>query len=86
MDEARVLIAGGGLAGLGAALALRRAAPGLPLEVLEQAEQFSEVGAGIQLGPNAVRVLRDWGLEPALNEVAAFPPICWCATPPAAPA
>ena len=73
MAEARVLIAGGGLAGLGAALALRRAAPGLLLDVLEQAEQFSEVGAGIQLGPNAVRVLRDWGLEPALNEVAAFP-------------
>lgn len=73
MAEARVLIAGGGLAGLGAALALRRAAPGLLLDVLEQAEQFSEVGAGIQLGPNAVRVLRDWGLEAALNEVAAFP-------------
>jgi len=73
MGSGRVLIAGAGMAGLGAALALRRAQPSLGIEVLEQAEVFSEVGAGIQLGPNAVRVLRDWGLEQALNEVAAFP-------------
>ena len=73
MGSGQVLIAGAGMAGLGAALALRRAQPGLGIEVLEQAEVFSEVGAGIQLGPNAVRVLRDWGLEEALNEVAAFP-------------
>ncbi len=73
MGVERVLIAGGGLAGLGAALALRRAAPGLRLDLLEQAEEFSEVGAGVQLGPNAVRVLRDWGLEEGLRQVAAFP-------------
>ncbi len=68
-----VLIVGGGMAGLAAALAVRQTRPELRLDLLEQAEVFSEVGAGIQLGPNAVRVLRDWGLEAALRSVAAFP-------------
>ncbi|HSH90419.1 MAG TPA: FAD-dependent monooxygenase, partial [Ramlibacter sp.] len=35
--------------------------------------QFGEVGAGIQLGPNATRVLAGWDLEPALRRVASFP-------------
>ena len=55
MGSGRVLIAGAGMAGLGAALALRRAQPGLGIDVLEQAEVFSEVGAGIQLGPKIGR-------------------------------
>ncbi len=59
------------MAGLAAALVTARA--GHPVELLEQAAAFSEVGAGIQLGPNAVRVLADWGLWPALQQVAAFP-------------
>jgi salicylate hydroxylase len=66
-----VLVAGGGMAGLAAALVTARA--GHPVELLEQAAAFSEVGAGIQLGPNAVRVLADWGLWPAVRQVAAFP-------------
>lgn len=66
-----LLIAGGGIGGLAAALACARA--GIPVSLIEQAEAFSEVGAGIQLGPNAVRVLADWGLTEALREVAAFP-------------
>ncbi len=69
MDD--LLVIGGGMAGLSAALVAQRA--GLQLTLLEQAEAFSEVGAGIQLGPNAVRVLHDWGLLPALRELAAFP-------------
>ena len=69
MDD--LLVIGGGMAGLSAALVAQRA--GLQVTLLEQAEAFSEVGAGIQLGPNAVRVLHDWGLLPALREVAAFP-------------
>lgn len=68
-----VLVVGGGMAGLAAALAVRQARPEMRLDLVEQADAFSEVGAGIQLGPNAVRVLRDWGLEAALRSVAAFP-------------
>lgn len=66
-----LLVTGGGMAGLSAALVAQRA--GLKVALLEQAEVFSEVGAGIQLGPNAVRVLHDWGLESMLRQVAAFP-------------
>lgn len=67
----QVIIAGGGIGGLACALALTRA--GQPVQVLEQAARLAEVGAGIQLGPNAVRVLHDWGLADALASCAAFP-------------
>ena len=46
-----VLVAGGGIGGLAAALALTR--QGFAVKVLEQAPQLGEIGAGIQLGPNA---------------------------------
>jgi salicylate hydroxylase len=67
----QVLIAGGGIGGLAAALACTRA--GWDARLYEQYAQFSEVGAGIQLGPNVTRVLDDWGFDSALAEVAAFP-------------
>jgi 3-hydroxybenzoate 6-monooxygenase len=51
MSAAPVLVAGGGIGGLAAALALSR--QGLAVKVLEQAGQIGEIGAGIQLGPNA---------------------------------
>lgn len=66
-----LLVAGAGIGGLAAALALAR--QGHPVTVLEQAPAFGEIGAGLQLGPNAVRVLADWGLLPALREAAVFP-------------
>lgn len=66
-----ILVAGGGIGGLATALALSRA--GLPVTVLEQAAAFGDVGAGIQLGPNAVRLLDGWGVGPALRAVAAMP-------------
>jgi len=71
----RALVVGGGMAGLATALALGRALPRgqLPLVLLEQSEAFSEVGAGLQLGPNATRVLHGWGLESALRACAAYP-------------
>lgn len=69
--RADLLIAGGGIGGLAAALALTR--QGVPVHLLEQAQAFTEVGAGIQLGPNVVRVLQGWGLQPALQAVAAWP-------------
>src|SRR5882672_5978731 len=46
-----ILIAGGGIGGLAAALALAR--HGFAVKVLEQTSQIGEIGAGIQLGPNA---------------------------------
>lgn len=67
----KVLIAGGGIGGLAAALACAR--QGLPTQLWERAAQLSEVGAGIQLGPNVTRILQAWGLSDALNQVAAFP-------------
>ena len=66
-----MVIVGGGIGGLAAALAAARG--GWHVHVLEQATAFAEVGAGIQLGPNVVRVLSGWGLGGALQEVAAFP-------------
>jgi salicylate hydroxylase len=61
-----ILIAGGGIGGLTAALCLKQA--GHSVTVLEQAEAFGEVGAGLQLSPNAMKVYRKLGLEDALVE------------------
>ncbi|MBH1966499.1 MAG: FAD-dependent monooxygenase [Comamonadaceae bacterium] len=71
MAPKQLLIAGGGIGGLATALAAARTGWGVSL--FERAPQFSEVGAGIQLGPNATRILQRWGLGGALAEVAAFP-------------
>ncbi|MGL4573517.1 MAG: FAD-dependent monooxygenase [Burkholderiaceae bacterium] len=70
--SARVLIAGGGIGGLAAALACTRA--GCEVLVLERAAQFESIGAGVQLGPNVTRILQRWGMQSALQEHAAFVP------------
>lgn len=70
MDK-KIAIVGGGIGGLAAALACTRS--GLQVQLLEQSPVFSEVGAGIQMGPNVVRVLEGWGLGAQLKAVAAFP-------------
>ena len=67
----QVVVAGGGIGGLAAALAASRA--GCDVRLLERAAAFSEVGAGVQLGPNVTRLLHAWGLNDALTAVAAFP-------------
>lgn len=67
----RALIVGGGIGGLTAALTLARI--GIKVEVFEQAPTFSEVGAGIQLSPNAVRVLHHIGLEERLRTIGFCP-------------
>lgn len=67
-----VLIAGGGIGGLAAAYVLARA--GQAVTVLEQAEQFGEIGAGIQLGPNIFKMFAYLGLTEKINQVAYFPP------------
>lgn len=64
-------IIGGGVGGLTAALALKKS--GFHVTVFEQASSLSQVGAGIQLGPNAVHVLYALGLGPALHDVAQVP-------------
>jgi len=67
----RVVIAGGGIGGLTAALACHHV--GLAPEVYERAESARETGAGIQLGANAVRVLHALGLREALAEIGHQP-------------
>ena len=71
LGRMRVLVAGGGIGGLSAAVALRRA--GADVEVVERATAFGEVGAGVQLGPNATAVLRRLGLGERLDEVGFAP-------------
>lgn len=66
-----VLVAGGGIGGLAAALATART--GRNVRLYERAPAFGEVGAGVQLGPNVVRHLDAWGLGAPLRAVAAFP-------------
>ena len=67
----QLLIAGGGIGGLAAALAVARA--GWEVRLYERAAEFTEVGAGVQLGPNVTRILQACGLEEELRAVAAFP-------------
>jgi 2-polyprenyl-6-methoxyphenol hydroxylase-like FAD-dependent oxidoreductase len=59
-----VLVAGGGIGGLATAYALAR--QGFPVRVLEQAAEFKELGAGIQLGPNIFHAVEKIGLKQAL--------------------
>ena len=56
-----IAIVGAGMGGLAAAAALRRL--GIDVTVYEQASQFARIGAGIQIGCNAMKVLRKLGLE-----------------------
>ena len=64
----RVLIAGGGIGGLAAALALLR--KGYDVEVYEQAPGLKEVGAGLQLSPNGTRVMHLLGVGDELRALS----------------
>jgi len=66
-----VLIVGGGIGGLAAALALAR--KGMKSRVLEQAPEFKEIGAGIQLGPNVFKMFARLGLTEEVSRIAWFP-------------
>ena len=66
-----ILVVGGGIGGLVTAYAL--ALKGFPVRVLEQAPEFKELGAGIQLGPNIFRVLDKIGLKDAILADAWVP-------------
>jgi salicylate hydroxylase len=70
-DRRTVLVAGAGIAGLTASLAF--AARGFRVEIFERAESFEAVGAGIQLSPNATRILGTLGVLDALGASATAP-------------
>lgn len=72
MTERPIIIAGGGIGGLAAALACARA--GRQALVLERAPAFEEVGAGLQIGPNAVRALEALGAWQDVARIASAPP------------
>ena len=66
-----IAIVGAGMGGLAAAAALRRV--GIDASVYEQASQFARLGAGIQIGCNAMKVLRGLGLEERLRSQSFYP-------------
>jgi len=70
-SERPILIAGGGLGGLSAALALGR--KGFSVRVLEQAEKFAPIGYGIQLGPNVFPMFAHLGVTEAVMREASIP-------------
>ncbi len=67
----RVLIAGAGLGGVTAALALLQR--GFPVALYEQATELRELGAGVQISPNGSRVLAALGLQAAMEAIASVP-------------
>jgi salicylate hydroxylase len=67
----RIAVIGGGIGGLSAALQLLKA--GLDVHVYEQAERISEIGAGIQISPNASRLLLRLGLKEAMDSAGIRP-------------
>jgi salicylate hydroxylase len=71
MPDYKILIAGAGLGGLTAASCLMKA--GHQVEIYEQAPALGEIGAGIQISANAMHVLRDLGLEPAIRAAGVQP-------------
>ncbi len=66
-----MVIAGAGMGGLSASIAM--GLEGFSSTLLERRDAFAELGAGIQLGPNSTRILKQWGLMPDLEAYAAWP-------------
>lgn len=71
MAKLKVAVIGAGMGGLATAAALARV--GVEAHVFEQAKRFARLGAGIQIGCNAMKVLREFGLEPILREKCFYP-------------
>lgn len=69
--NARILIAGGGIGGMAAALALQKS--GFEVEVFEQAPELGEVGAGVQISPNGTRALDHLGVLEGLRKLSCKP-------------
>ena len=71
MASPKIAIVGAGMGGMAVAGTLRQA--GIDVEVYEQAHQFGRIGAGIQMLPNSMKVLRGIGVEAILRERAFAP-------------
>jgi 6-hydroxynicotinate 3-monooxygenase len=71
MKKLSIAVIGAGMGGLATAAALQRA--GVDAQVYEQAPRFTRLGAGIQIGCNAMKVMREFGLEPVLRAEAFYP-------------
>jgi 2-polyprenyl-6-methoxyphenol hydroxylase-like FAD-dependent oxidoreductase len=67
----KIAVVGAGMGGLAVAATLRKA--GIDVEVFEQASRFGRIGAGIQMMPNSMKVLRGIGIEERLRQVAFAP-------------
>ena len=66
-----IAIVGAGMGGMAAAATLR--AIGVDVQVYEQARKFARIGAGIQMMPNSMKVLRGIGVEDRLRNIAFAP-------------
>ncbi len=73
-SKPKIAIVGAGMGGLATASALLR--HGFDVQVFEQAERFTRLGAGIQMSPNAMKALRGLGIEDRVRRVA-FQPESW---------
>ena len=71
MNDSPIIIAGGGIGGAAAALAL--AQQGRAVRLLEQSRDFEEIGAGIQLGPNVYKMFQKLGLTDVIDTAAVRP-------------
>ena len=65
LTHIRIIVIGAGIGGLAAALTLGRS--GFEVQLFEQASVLREIGAGVQISPNATRILRRLGLEEPLR-------------------
>ncbi|HEX3972025.1 MAG TPA: FAD-dependent monooxygenase [Stellaceae bacterium] len=73
MSSGSLAIIGAGIGGLTLAACLRRI--GIAAPIYEQAQRFARVGAGLQLSPNAMKVMRVIGIEPQLRTLGFDPPV-----------
>jgi salicylate hydroxylase len=71
MEKFPILIVGGGIGGLTTALALSRR--NRPVHVVEKSPEFGEIGAGLQLAPNAMHVLDQVGVLSEISKHAVYP-------------
>jgi 6-hydroxynicotinate 3-monooxygenase len=71
MRRSQIAIVGAGLGGITAGLSLRRL--GFDVKLYEQASGFSRIGAGIQLGPNVLKIMRQLGLESETEAMGSKP-------------